>query len=106
MMPVRPARGCVRCGNCCRVSGYVYLQDGEVQRIADCLALSIEEFTSRFTRLTADRKRLSLTEKDDGSCIFLEKDACRIQAAKPRQCRTFPEQWRFEGWRDICRGSF
>jgi hypothetical protein len=27
---------------------------------------------------------------------------CRIQPVKPVQCRGFPNEWRFPGWREMC----
>jgi len=72
---------------------------------ADFLGMGVHAFTREFTRLTNDRAGLSLTEKDDGSCIFLDADnACRIQAVKPKQCRDFPLSWQFEGFERICPG--
>ncbi len=95
---------CHRCGNCCRVSGYVRLKADEIPRIAEYLDLEIREFSDGYTRLTSDRRSLSLIEKPNGSCIFLEEDGtCRIQAVKPEQCRTFPTAWRFEGWEALCK---
>jgi hypothetical protein len=95
---------CLRCGNCCRPRGYVRLLDAEVIRVAGFLALDPHTFTDRFTRLTDDRRGLSLTEQADGSCVFLLPDGeCRIQAVKPRQCREFPSAWRFDGYERDCR---
>lgn len=97
---------CRRCGACCRVEGYVRLRAKDVEAIAAHLGLSVDAFTCRYTRLTDDRRGLSLTEKPDGSCIFLESDnTCRIQAAKPDQCRSFPMEWRFDGYETICEAA-
>ncbi len=70
--------------------------------MADVLGMSVEDFTQRFTRLTHDRRGLSLTEKRDGSCVFLGGDGCSIQRVKPRQCRDFPTLWAFEDYESIC----
>ncbi len=101
---------CKRCGNCCRWSGYVRMSGAELAAAAACLGLPVEEFTARYTRLTADRRNLSLTENSDGSCVFLEYGtdglpACRIQEAKPYQCRSFPSVWNFPGWEKECAGG-
>ena len=80
----------------------------EIDAIADFLKMAPGEFVERYTRLTADRSGLSLIEKDDGSCVFLEASrppACRIEAVKPRQCRDFPEKWNFPGWEKECAGG-
>ena len=34
--------------------------------------------------------------------IFLDGIDCTIQAVKPRQCRGFPNEWNFAGWRKHC----
>ena len=61
---------CKRCGACCKWSGYVRLLDGESEEIANFLGLEQHFFTSKYTIVTADRRNLSLIEKEDGSCIF------------------------------------
>lgn len=86
---------CRRCGACCRVPGYVALAPGEPEAMAAFLGLDLYAFTERYTTLTYNRRDLSLTEQEDGSCVFLQDDnACRIQPVKPAQCRGFPFQWR------------
>lgn len=85
---------CTRCSACCRWPGYVRVKDQEIKAIADFLKLAPDLFIARYTRLTDDRRSLSLTEKEDGSCIFLsDKGQCAIQAVKPVQCREFPTSW-------------
>ena len=97
---------CRRCGNCCRVPGYVRLRAGEVEAAARHLGLSVDAFTRDFTRLTADRRGLSLTEKENGECVFLTAEgACGIQPVKPAQCRDFPHRWHFDGYESVCRGA-
>ena len=95
---------CERCGNCCRHAGEVRLADGEADRIARHLGMSSLEFTETYTRLREDRRGLSLTERTNGSCVFLEGTPaeCRIQAVKPGQCRDFPTLWRYDDMASIC----
>lgn len=94
---------CQRCGNCCRWPGDVLVTDAEIAAIAAHLGWEEREFIQQFTRLGANRQHLSLSEKPDGSCVFLESaNSCRIQAVKPEQCRGFPNRWRFDGWREVC----
>jgi len=86
---------CVRCGACCRVPGYVALAAGESESIAAFLGLDVYTFTERYTTLTWNRRDLSLIEKEDGGCVFLQDDnTCRIQSVKPAQCKGFPFLWR------------
>ena len=85
---------CARCGACCRWPGYVRLTTDEPTQIAAFLGLSVADFIDQYTRLTADRRNLSLTETESGACRFLTADqSCRIHPVKPRQCRTFPAEW-------------
>ena len=100
---------CRRCGNCCRWPGYVRLDGEEIGALAAELGLTEDELIQHHTRLTGDRRGLSLLENADGSCVFLEETpegaACRIQRAKPRQCREFPKIWNFPGWEKECAGG-
>jgi len=101
----RDGFSCQRCGACCRGPGDVVLESGEVERIASLLGLAFYAFTARYTRLLDDRQGLSLTERPDGACIFLQDDnTCLIQEAKPQQCRSFPHAWRSERLMATCAG--
>jgi len=86
---------CQRCGICCQVPGYVALTPDEIGPIATFLGMKVHAFTAEYTRLTFNRTALSLIERTDGSCIFLQPDhTCRIQPVKPEQCRGFPTRWK------------
>lgn len=94
---------CQRCGNCCRWPGDVIVTAEEVTAIAAHVGMDEEEFIEMRTHLSANRRHLSLIEKTDGSCFFLEgQNTCLIQPVKPGQCKGFPNKWRFDGWREIC----
>lgn len=94
---------CRRCGECCRVRGYVRLTAADIDALAAELGLPVDAFTQRYTCLTADRQGLSLVDQANGDCVFLEADAsCRVQDAKPQQCRDFPLGWRYEGYERVC----
>lgn len=98
-----PRYVCQRCGNCCRWPGDVRIDDDEVKRISEFLEMSEAAFTEQFTRLNANRTGLSIIDKPNGECVFLEGvNVCRIQPVKPTQCGGFPNEWRFPGWRDVC----
>ncbi len=93
---------CQRCTACCRWPGPVRVSEEEALAIAGFLGVGEAEFHERFTRLRVDRRGLSLAEKADGSCVFLDGQNCAIQPVKPKQCRDFPNRWRFPGWRESC----
>ncbi|WP_294503615.1 YkgJ family cysteine cluster protein [uncultured Victivallis sp.] len=100
---------CIRCGNCCRWPGCVKVSDSEIDAIAAFLGLEVPAFIERYTALMPDRQGLTLIEKPDGSCVFLEEEAgvsrCRIHPVKPGQCGTFPRKWNFPGWEAECAGA-
>lgn len=69
--------------------GYVWVGIRRARSIARYLGIELEAFSRRYLRQVG--RRLSLTERADGSCIFLDDDACcTIYPVRPRQCRTFP----------------
>ncbi|MDA1043982.1 MAG: YkgJ family cysteine cluster protein [Verrucomicrobia bacterium] len=96
---------CTQCGNCCRMPGEVRLKGEDVSALAAFLDLSERDFIESHTRLTNDRKALSLKDTPDGSCCFLASDnTCRVNEAKPLQCRNFPFTWRYLNAVDVCPG--
>lgn len=93
---------CIRCQACCRETGYVRLTKEEPDSIADFLGMDVNDFIETHTRLTRDRQALSLIDQEDGACIFLTREGCRINPAKPAQCRDFPHKWKFSEFQQIC----
>jgi Fe-S-cluster containining protein len=99
----RPRYLCQRCGNCCRWPGDVRVTEEEVGRIARFLGLADTVFVERCTRLNANRTGLSIIDKPNGECLFLDGvNVCLIQPVKPGQCSGFPNDWNFPGWREKC----
>lgn len=99
----KPRYQCVRCGNCCRWPGDVNVTSEEVTRIAAFLGREEAEFITHCTRLNANRTGLSIIDKPNGECLFLEGlNTCLIQPVKPVQCAGFPNVWNFPGWREKC----
>jgi len=80
----------------------VRLSDAEIARLAAFMELSEHEFIQRHTRLRSDRQGLSLQEKPNGECIFLNGNDCAVQPVKPQQCRDFPNLWNFPGFEKVC----
>ena len=84
---------CTQCGNCCSGEpGYVWATKEEISRIARFLGRTDDWLDKKHLRRVAFR--YSLTEKENGDCIFLErqdgKSMCGIYAVRPLQCRTWP----------------
>jgi Fe-S-cluster containining protein len=93
---------CQRCTECCRWPGWVPVDETEIRAMARLLGMGEAEFIEAYTRLRLRRDGLALIEKPNGECVFLEGRDCRVQEAKPLQCRGFPNRWNFPGWRGVC----
>jgi Fe-S-cluster containining protein len=103
---------CTRCGKCCTGEpGFVWVNDEEVQAIAERLELSLEEVQGRFTRMLHGRR--TLKEKLNNDCIFYDSESgCTIYEIRPRQCRTWPfwesnlkSQETWDRTEQVCPGS-
>jgi Fe-S-cluster containining protein len=81
---------CTRCGNCCTgAPGFVWVNEEEVEAIAEHLGEPAGRVEALYTR-AVDRRR-SLRERSNGDCVFFERDkGCTIYSVRPRQCRTWP----------------
>ena len=93
---------CQRCAKCCQWPGEVPLTDREIEMIAAFLNMNVYDFVAEHTELRLNRGGLTLKEKADGSCEFLDGIECTIQEVKPDQCAGFPNQWNFPGWQEKC----
>lgn len=82
---------CTQCGNCCTgAPGVVWVDDEEVQAIADFLDKPVGEIRLMHTR--PFRNKVSLTEFANGDCTFFDPESrgCLIYPVRPKQCRTWP----------------
>jgi uncharacterized protein len=76
----------------------VLLEGADIAEAAETLGKTEEEFIATHTALAQNRAQLTLKEKPDGTCEFLDETGiCHIYAARPRQCRDFPHQWHVAG---------
>lgn len=94
---------CRRCGACCKKPGFVYLENGDAERLAKCLQMDIYRFTETWC-LLLDRRHLALKKRPDETCSFLEEDDCAVYEARPLQCRDFPLKWKTEKSLNYCEG--
>jgi len=86
---------CTRCSSCCRhESGFVYLSENDLSRLADEFKMEYTAFIAtwcRWVSFNRDSERLALKEKSNFDCIFWKDPAgCTVYHARPLQCRTFP----------------
>lgn len=81
---------CTRCGDCCTgAPGYVWVDEEEIERLAQARGLSVANFGRRFLRRVDGR--ISLIERPNGDCVFWQAGAgCTVYEARPVQCRTWP----------------
>ena len=99
-----------RCGNCCKGEGAVEIGPREADRLAAYLGMSRKDFLRRYTLATDEGRWWLLDQENEEKwCIFLRQDeegryGCRVNAAKPRQCRSFPAKWRNEDSFRSCAG--
>lgn len=87
---------CASCGGLCCLgdSGYVWISDDEIDRLAELLGLSLQETHDNYLYEAEHRFSIREIELANGgyACIFFdtEKRRCTIYEARPEQCRTFP----------------
>lgn len=82
---------CTQCGNCCTgAPGFVWVNEEEIQAIAEYLQKPIAEIRVMYTRRA--RGKVTLTEYANGDCVFFDGQSrgCTIYPVRPRQCRTWP----------------
>lgn len=81
---------CTGCGQCCTgAPGYIWVNDKEIEEIAEHLSLTVQEFADRFLRRI--KGRFSLLEMPKTyDCVFLKDNKCSIYSLRPTQCRTYP----------------
>jgi len=92
----------------------VEVSDAEIVRLAGCLGLAEDAFRECYTRRLR-KGRIALRDASHGDCAFLvgaeSERGCRVHAARPDQCRSYPfwpsilhtrAHWREEG--DRCPG--
>jgi len=82
---------CTQCGDCCTgAEGYVWVNQQEVEELAEAVGMKPETFERRFVKRVGIRR--SLKERANGDCVLLDKETrkCTAYEVRPRQCRTWP----------------
>ncbi len=109
---------CARCGHCCKGDGLVEIGPPEADRMAGLLGLTRRKFLRNFAlRIKANHWMLrdkmvngpNPNADREQWCIFLERGpdglyGCRVNEAKPDQCREFPVGWRNPDSLRTCAG--
>lgn len=91
---------CVSCQRCCKGEGFVRVSSTEAKAISSFLGMDQNDFISRYCKNNG--RGLILKSKSNKDCIFLYEGGCQIYPARPRQCRTFPYKWKYEGADQEC----
>ena len=102
------------CRYCCGVEpGFVFVSDADVEKLSLFLHLSPKEFIQRYCRKVpmGSISYVSLLERENHDCVFLDSSGCSVYASRPVQCETYPfwntivadrESWNREA--DWCPG--
>jgi uncharacterized protein len=97
---------CTECGQCCTgAPGVVRVDENNIREIAAWRGNNLTYFRRTYVRKTDEG--LSLTEKENGDCIFFKNNRCSIYPVRPGQCRTYPFWFRNmrspEAWKETAR---
>lgn len=79
---------CTACGNCCREISPV-LEQEDIQRLSQGLAMSPESFKKRFL-VKNDRNYSEGFVFNKKPCPFLKGNLCSHYELRPEACRSFP----------------
>lgn len=80
---------CLLCGDCCRGEpGFVWVTPSNIRAISETLGMAEDEFKAAYVRKA--HGRFSLIEHENGDCVFWSAEGCKVYAARPLLCRTFP----------------
>ena len=81
------------CRYCCGVEpGFVFVSQDDIRRLCLYLQLSTNEFLQRYCRKVpmGSISYVSLVERENRDCVFLNQLGCDVYAARPLQCATYP----------------
>lgn len=82
---------CTQCGKCCTgESGYVWVSENEIKQMAEFICLSVSDFKRLYMRRIGQRWALVEKKSQNHSCVFYQDQKCKVYAARPLQCRTYP----------------
>lgn len=81
---------CTECGKCCTgAPGYVWVNEKEMEAMANFLEIPLQEFIRKYIRKVGQRYSL-IESKKTFDCVFLKDKKCGVYGARPTQCRTYP----------------
>lgn len=80
---------CQQSGQCCRVSGYVYVSEHEMREMAQILGVSLSLFKSQFVK-TVNGWSLVASPTFRTQCFLNQNQQCDVYAARPEPCQSYP----------------
>jgi uncharacterized protein len=104
---------CTRCGHCCSGgSGHVWIEEREIEALAQALGMRAQRFAERHLREVDGRLSLREVANEGGRCaLLIGKNTCSVYEARPEHCRRFPfwesvlaDPAAFEAARATCPG--
>lgn len=79
---------CVNCGSCCcGEAGHIWVTNADIERMAEAIGMTPENFRERHVREV--KGRLSLREKPNGDCVMYD-NGCRVYEVRATQCASWP----------------
>jgi Fe-S-cluster containining protein len=78
---------CRKCGDCCKGYGGTYVDEKDIESIADFIHTDPESFVRTYCKRT--EKMPLLAQRENDYCIFWDGQ-CTIHPVKPRMCRSWP----------------
>lgn len=78
---------CTRCGDCCKGYGGTYVTEKQMQAIAECINMDLDQFAVEKCRRSGDK--YVLAQGESGYCVFWDKN-CTIYPVRPDMCRKWP----------------
>jgi len=82
--------GCRYCCSC--EPGYVFLSQPDLDRLCAHTGMDEQAFIKTYCRIVdmGAFSMISLKEKQNYDCVFLNEKGCSVYEGRPRQCRTYP----------------
>jgi Fe-S-cluster containining protein len=77
---------CTKCANCCKTVSPV-LKPADIRRLANQLALSVDQFRFRFLTEAPEKEGPVFKNRP---CSFLKDNLCTVYDHRPGDCRSYP----------------
>lgn len=79
---------CVKCGGCCKQNGALRLLVDDIERIAEFIGLTPEEFCRQYS-VNHTYKNLYFIDIYDRCCFLDKNNNCKINSVKPFFCSNY-----------------